>query len=347
MNKEFDLDKSKIKLFCNRVFVSDDCKEIVPKYLMTLEGVLDSPDIPLNVSRSYLQMDRTVRQLGQHISKKVSDSLGSLWKADKDKYISNWTDLSIVVKLGAMEDNKFFERVKPYLIFSNTQESWINLDEYLENNKDKTNDKILYTKDLEMTEFIDAYKAKGIDVLLLNSPIDTYLIPQLEQKAKVTFQRIDGAIDENMIDKEREKSILDDQGKTEASNIADLIRTKLNNDKVDVQAKSLTTDDLPAFIVLDEAQRRMRDQFASMYPDKANDMPFDKKTFIVNTNNPLINSLEKLNQVKPEMAEDVVQHVYDIALLNQKELKQDQLQNFTKRQQKLLSALVEIATQND
>ena len=207
IQQDFDFNKNTVRLYCNRVFVSDNCKDVIPHYLMALQGVIDSPDIPLNVSRSYLQMDRTVRQLSSHISKKVSDSLSMLYRTNKEKYYKCWEDISVLIKLGAIEDEKFYERIKDILIWKVVDDGWTTLDEYLERNREKTKEKILYTKDEKhLSHFIDLYKKRNIEVLSFNSNVDSYLIHYLEPKiAPVQFQRIDAGVDENLMDKEKGK----------------------------------------------------------------------------------------------------------------------------------------------
>lgn len=332
MQRDFEIEKNTIKLYCNRVFVSDNCKDVIPHYLTALRGVIDSPDIPLNVSRSTLQMDRTVRQLSGHISKKVSDALTTLYRNDKEKFMKCWQDVSVVVKLGAMEDEKFYDRVKEILIWKTTGDQWMTAEEYLEKNKEKTSNKVLYTRDEKhLAHIIDVYREKGIDILCANSTLDSYLVQFLERKMSPTvFQRIDGGIDENLIDKSREKSVLDSEGKTEAGRIADFIRSKLTDETVEVEAKSLATDHLPGFVVLDEKQRRMRDYMLSMNPGnmEMGMMLMGKKTFVVNTNNPLIHSIQKLDQINPDLTRDIVKQLYDLALLSQRELDPKTLNDF-------------------
>lgn len=342
IQKDFDFNKNTIQLYCNRVFVSDNCKDLIPNYLMVLRGVIDSPDIPLNVSRSYLQMDKTVRQLGSHISKKVSDSLATLFKNDKEKYIKSWNDLSMLVKLGSLEDDKFYERVKDIIIWQNTDKNWVTIPEYLEINKEKTHNKIFYVSDERHAgHFLDVYKKKGIEVIYANHPLDSYLMQTLESKlSPVTFQRIDAQVHETILDKEREKSVLDAEGKTDASKLADFVRSKLADENVDVEAKSLATDNLPGFIMMDEKQRRMRDYLMRLGPDEKSQIGlFNKKTFVVNTNNPLLNAIQKLDQKNPELAKDLVQEVYELSLLSQREMGAEALHDFVSRSNRILESL--------
>lgn len=341
MQKNFDMKKNGIQLYCNRVFVSDDCKDIVPHYLMPLQGVIDSPDIPLNVSRSYLQMDRTVRQLSTHISKKVSDSLSTLYKTDKERFIQCWNDAGIIIKLGAVEDEKFYERVKNFLIWKTTEGEWITADEYLERYKEKTKDKVLYTSDEKHNEhLIEMYQSKGIPVLCAGHPVDTYVFQSLEKHlSPASFQRIDGAIDDNLVDKERENSILDADGKTESGKLADFFRNKLNNDGIEVEAKSLSSDGLPGYVVIEEQQRRMRDYMQAISQDQAPMDLIQKRTLVINTNSPLVSAIQKMDSKDPELAKELVEEVYELSLLSQREMDGTRLNQFIKRTNKILEKL--------
>lgn len=247
IHRKFDSNDSTIKLFCNRVFVSDNCKDVLPDYLMMLKGGIDSPDIPLNVSRSYLQVDQNVKQLSSHISKKISDKLNQLHKNDFEKYKDFWPEIEMVVKLGILQDEKFFERVKEVLIWKHKDGSFKPL-------QDKK--KVFYS----MTEHSALLKLYGEDLIFATSPIDTALIQFLEEKLSISFQRIDAAVDESLLDPSKEKDLLDAEGKTERSKIASFIKGALEN--VEVEAKSFASEQLPGLIVLDEKSRRFRDYMA-------------------------------------------------------------------------------------
>lgn len=343
IQRDFDPNKSSVSLYCNRVFVSDNCKDIIPNYLMVLKGVIDSPDIPLNVSRSYLQMDRTVRQLASHISKKVTDSLSTLYKTDLERFLKVWPDVSLVVKLGILEDEKFYERAKDFLIWKDTDQNWTTLQEYLERNRDKTQDKVFYTIDEKHGgHVLQVYREKGIEILCANSPLDPYLMQFLENKlSPVTFQRIDAEIHDNLVDKSREKTVLDAEGKTEAVKLADFVRAKLNNNLIEVEAKSLSTDSLPGFILMDEKQRRMRDYLLRLSPEERGQQMsfFGKRKFVVNTNNALMEAIRKLDHRNPDLAKELVQEVYELALLSQREIDPHDLNEFVTRTNRILEAL--------
>lgn len=348
IKRDFDVTKATVKLFCNRVFVSDNCKDVLPEYLTVMRGVIDSPDIPLNVSRSYLQVDNTVRQLSAHISKKVSDSLSTLFKTNKDKFISSWKDIAPIAKLGAIQDEKFFDRVKDTLIWKTLEGSWKTIPEYLELNQSQTKDKILYTLDEKQSgKLASVYNQKKIDVLIADSRIDPYLFSVFEKKnSSVQFKRLDSAIDDALIDKSREKTILDASGKTEAGHLADFFRRRLNNEKVEIEAKSLTADDLPGIVVIDENERRLRDYMQAIHTDGMPPMN-PKKTFVVNTNHPLISALPALEKNHPELAEQLAKEVYELSCLSQKEMDTHTVQEFIHQTTELLNSLVKIALKND
>jgi molecular chaperone HtpG len=340
IHRKFDWSQSNIKLFCNRVFVSDNCKDLIPDYLMALKGAIDSPDIPLNVSRSYLQMDRTVRQLASHVSKKVADKLSSLYQSDKNAFASFWPDIELIIKLGILQDEKFYERAKDFLIWKNTKEQWTTIEEYIERNQETLNHKVFYTvDDKQSSTFLNLYIQKGIEVLYTSSPIDTTLISHLERKkAPTVFQRIDGDIDEAILDTAKDKTVLDSDGKTEATRLSDLVAAKLSESEVKVEAKSLASSTLPGFIVVDEEMRRMREYLA--LSDQALPSALTgKKTFVVNTNSPLIACLPKIESQDPELAKELVEQIYELSLLSQRELEPSKLSDFIARSSRVLEKL--------
>ncbi len=345
MDRELDFRSHTVKLFCNRVFVSDNCKDLLPEYLMVLRGAIDCPDIPLNVSRSHLQTDRTVRQLAGHISKKVSDALHGHFKADRAKFVKFWPDIAPVVKLGAIQDDKFYERVKPMLLWKSSTNDWPTVEEYLERNTDKTQGKILYAADeAHAAPMLQLYKDKGVELLIADNQLDAYLMRFLEGKlTDVKFQRIDSSIDELLLDPSREKIALDAEGKSEAAHLAELVRVKLGDANVEVEAKSLASESLPGFVTMEEDMRRLRDYMRISNPTESSmhEKMFGKRTFVVNTNHPLFASLAKLDSIDPVLTESAVKYVYELSLLSQRELPSDQLNGFIQRGQEVLQGLTE------
>lgn len=340
IKKNYEIKKDNIRLFCNRVFVTDHCKDIIPEYLTMLQGCIDSPDIPLNVSRSSLQMDRTVRQLSTHISKKVSDRLNSLYKADKEKFVKCWEDLEIIVKLGAIQDEKFYDRVKSCIVWENLNQEWTTVEEYKERNE-ALKDKIYYlTGEDENHSFAQMYKDQNIEVLKANCPVDSHLMSFLEGKlSPLKFTRIDGEIPDAIIDSSKENTDLDADGKTEGTKLAEFVQTLINNENVEIEAKSLSSDSLPAFILIDEQMRRMKEYMKLSNMDLGPMMGQSKSKLVINSNHPLIQSLEKINTKDGELAKEVIEHVYDIARLNQRELEAKEINEFTAKSNKLLEKL--------
>lgn len=322
IHRRFDANESTIKLFCNRVFVSDNCKDILPDYLMILKGAIDSPDIPLNVSRSYLQVDKNVKQLSAHISKKVADKLNQLYKNDREKFISCWPDVEMIVKLGLLQDEKFYEKIKDILIWKTSKGEWIALS--------AENKKVLYST-TENSPLLKLYKE---EIILATTPLDIAVIQFLENKLSIAFQRIDGALDDSLLDPSKEKTLLDADGKTEAARIADFIRSSLQD--VEVEAKSLAAEELPGLVILDENQRRLRDYIQLTQGTNSFSA---KKTFVVNTNNKLVQALCKLQHKQPDIASDAVKGLYELSLLAQKEAEAGHLEQIIARQTQVLEKM--------
>ncbi len=339
ISRRFDWSHNSIKLFCNRVFVSDHCKDLIPDYLMILRGAIDSPDIPLNVSRSTLQMDRTVRQLSQHISKKVSDRLSTLHTSDRDHFLSLWPDIEMIIKLGMLQDDKFYERSKDFLVWKNLDGEWTTAADYIERHKDTYKGKVFYTtEEQKQSHILDLYKQKGIEILTASSPVDTPLINLIEGKFDdIKFQRIDGALDETILDSSREKTLLDADGRTESFHIAEFIRSKLGQN-IPVEAKSLAQDSVPALLIVDEEMRRMCETMALAQQQLPPGLAA-KRTFVVNTNSKLVQSIYKLREKDPELSQEMVHHLYELSLLSQRELGADALSQFVARSNQILEKM--------
>ncbi|MEM7175548.1 MAG: molecular chaperone HtpG [Chlamydiota bacterium] len=346
MNRSLEASQGKsVQLYCNRVFVSDNCKDLLPDYLTILRGIIDSPDIPLNVSRNNLQMNRTIRQLSNHISKKIADKLIALKNTHFDQFTTCWPDIEFIIKLGILQDAKFYEKVRPCLLWKSSTETWTTLEDYLARNQDKTGSKIFYHHDANHTShFVDMYKEQGIEILLTSSHLDIPLITFLEEKQpELTFQRLDGALDDTVLDKQREKTVLDAGGKTEAGKMADCIRSLLFDETLEVKAKSLTSDQVSAFLVLDEKSRRLRDYMALSGKESPSSLQ-SKRTFVINTNSPLIYSIYKLKDKNASLAKELTTHLYHLALLEQKELNPDLFSAFLKQSSRVLEQLSHYAS---
>ncbi len=329
-NKRLDYSKSQIQLYCNRVFVSDQCKDIIPEHLMMLKGVIDSPDIPLNVSRSALQMDKTVRQLATHISKKVSDRLVSLYQSDEKSFLEKWPDCELVVKWGILHDEKFYDRIKPCLVFKSLEGRYLTLEQYNLQNETKTDKKIYYTQDEHpLQSVIQIFKDKEIDVLIASTPIDGPLIQFLESKmTPYQFKRIDGSVE----------SLLHNEGTADES-LAELIRSVIGEESLKVEAKPLSSQDLPGMIVIDEQSRRLHDYFLMTQGEMPEGFP-KNYTFVVNTTHPAIERLKALASTDEPLAKKIAHQLYRLSLLAQKELKAKELGDFVIETQDVMLSLL-------
>jgi molecular chaperone HtpG len=338
MGKDFDYQKSQVKLFCNRVFVSDDCKDVLPEYLTMLRGVIDSPDIPLNVSRSYLQVDKTVRAASQHIAKKVADALISLHKQESARFFEIYKDVEFIVKLGILQDEKFYAKAKDVLFWKTTQNNFTTLENYLEKAPNK--ETIFYTTlDQINPELIKLYEEKGYEIIISSGPIDSPLFAYLEKELKtVHFKRIDAEVHNHLLDPSKEKTVLDTDGKTEAAKIADFVREALGDENLEVSAKSLSSTEIPGLLVMQEEERRFRDYLTRMSKDPVS-QALKKMTFVLNTNSSLITSIYQVREKKADLAKEMIREVYDLTLLSQNEMDNKQVQEFIVRSNKLIEQL--------
>lgn len=337
IHKDFDFNKTHVKLYSNRVFVSDDCKDILPDYLQMLKGVIDSPDIPLNVSRSHLQVDKTVKALSGHIAKKVVDALHLLSKNEHERFLKVWDDCEVVVKLGMLNDDKFNQKAKEFLVWKTTKGSYLTID--------SSREVYYYVSEEQLgTHLVELYEQKGHDVLIAKGPLDAAVMSLLERGSSLKFKRIDAEVLDTLVDASKEKTLLDADGRTEASRICDFIRSSLSLDGVSVEAKSLESTDTAGFILLQEDERRLRDYLARMSRE-APQTGIGKKTFVVNTNSPLISAINGLQHSQPELAKMMVQELYDLAALGQKELAPQEMKAFLARSTKLLEKMAILVKQ--
>lgn len=335
-NKRFDYTKSQIQLYCNRVFVSDNCKDIIPEHLMMLKGVIDSPDIPLNVSRSALQMDRTVRQLSSHISKKVTDRLTNLHQTNEKEFLEKWPDCELVVKWGILHDEKFYDRVKSCLVFKTIDGNYMTLEQYNAKNETKTDKHIYYLADEHpFKDVIKMFKEKDIDVLLAPTNIDAPLIQFIESRnAPYKFKRVDGGIEDLFLDKK------DSDGN--ASNkveVENLFKSLLENNELQVEAKNLSSKEIPGMIIVDEQSRRLYEYFMMSQGEVPAGFP-RKHTFVVNTNHDAIHKLEKLSLVDKALASKIAKQIYKLSLLAQKELKIEEMSDFVSESHDLMNSIL-------
>ncbi|MGA7934342.1 MAG: molecular chaperone HtpG, partial [Kovacikia sp.] len=407
LKPDVDTTKGQIKLFCNQVFVSDNCEEVIPKFLLPLRGVIDSIDIPLNVSRSFLQNDRTVRRIADYIAKKVGDRLKELYRDDREEYIRCWQDLGTFVKFGSINDDKFKKQVEDILIYrttwngvgtqeagATTQEdspkvevqsgegdvwqdvtssstgaaphsappapgpTYTTLKEYLDRNQSRNENRVFYcTDEVTQATYVELHKKQGLEVLFLDSFIDSHFVSFLEREhSEVKFSRVDADIDDILIDKNKEAEIVDPKtNQTRSEQIKELFQKALNKPKLTIRTESLKSenqqDTPPAIVLLPEHLRRMQEMNA-LLQQQAMEFP-EEHILLVNTAHPLIQNLTTLNQgailqtsgqsPSADLATLICHQVYDLALMAQKGFDAEGMKSFVERSNQVLTRLTERA----
>jgi molecular chaperone HtpG len=361
-----DWEKGEIKLYCNQVFVSDSIKEVVPRYLLPLRGVIDSPDIPLNVSRSALQTDRRVRSIGSFVAKKVADRLRSLKQDDPSAYAEAWDSLAPFVKIGAMEDDKFADQVSELILFGTSAAAgtddatdpvaannsvYTTLAGYRSRLPSDNSTRILYsTDDVAQAGALNLWTAQGAEVLKLETVIDTQFIPWMEQRHDdLKFQRVDSELDESLKDDDSE--LADQDGNTQSETLRTLIKEALANDKVTIQVQALKNEGAPpAMILLPEQMRRLNDMGALM-EQRLPGLP-DHHVLLVNRRHPLVEGLLKLksgsvlvgsaeSSPTERLSRDLAVHLYDMARLGVGGLEPNELAGFQTRSASLMGDLMQ------
>jgi molecular chaperone HtpG len=341
VKNDFEVQKNKIQLYSRQVFITDEVKDVVPDFLMMLHGVLDSPDIPLNVSRSYLQSDANVKKISQHITKKVADKLSEIFRKDRADFEKKWDDINIFVKYGAISDDKFYDKAKDFLLLKNVDKQYFTLDEYKDkvsiNQTDKDQQVVyLYASDAgKQDSFIQGAKNKAYDVLLLDGVLDSHFINALEQKLEKTqMKRVDSETIDKLIDKgEKVESVLSTD---EQEQVKTIFEKAINNKAYNVAVESLSPDDLPVVVTMSEFMRRMKDMaktggggyaFMGAMPDSYN--------VAINGNHAITQKILKA-QNEEEKAR-LAKQAYDLALLSQNMLTGADLTSFIKRSIELVS----------
>lgn len=346
IKSNFEIQKNKIKLFCNQVFVTDSVEGIVPEFLQLLHGVIDSPDIPLNVSRSALQTDSNVRKISSYITKKVSEKLDEIFKNKKDEYIKKWDDIKLFIEYGMLTNEKFFEKSLNFYLLKNDKNNYYTIKEYKDKiaplQKDKNNNIVfLYANDLEKQHsFIEQAKERGYDVLIMDSLLTSHLLNKFEYdskiesliKSKSKWVRVDANPVDKLIEKEEETiSKLDDKQK---DNIKKLFETVADKNKFDIKLEALSEKDMPVLITFPEFSRRFK-EMSEISGMRKNDLPL-KYNLIINVNHPIMGKL--LIKSTNNKQNDIVKQLIDIALLSQNMLKGKALTEFVKRNIELLNS---------
>ena len=336
IKNQFEIQKNKIHLYSNQVFVTDDVKEIVPEFLMLLHGVIDSPDIPLNVSRSYLQSDANVRKITSYITRKVAEKLHDLFKKDRNDFEKKWDDIGTFIKYGIISDEKFAEKANSFALLKNTKSEYKTIEEYKEKIKDTQTDKnnkltVIYTNDAKLHySLIAACEDKGYDVLVMDNIIDNHFIQQLEYKAEMSFKRVDSETVDNLIEKDTTyESVLSEADQT---SIAEIFKGISLNKSTSTELKALSPNDPPIQIIRPEFMRRMSEMqhMMTMMKGEGEDMFKEAYNVIINSNHPVI--AQKINAAEStERKSELATNLFELALLDQNMLKGEALSKFVKK----------------
>jgi molecular chaperone HtpG len=335
IKNDFEIQKNKIQLYSRQVFITDEVKDVVPEFLQLLHGVIDSPDIPLNVSRSFLQADSNVKKINSHITKKVADKLGELFKNDRKAYEEKWEHIGLFVKYGMISEDKFYDRAKDFALVKNTEGKHFTLNEYKEQIKANQTDKdgnavILYTTDSgKQHAYIQAARKRSYDVLELDSVIDSHFINMLEQKLeKTSLKRVDSDTIDKLIDKdEKKESVLSDEEKEKVKGI---FEKAINNKNYSVQVEAMATDEMPVAVTMPEFMRRMKDMSAAGGGGMQMFGNFpDNYTVSVNANHAISAKLLKESDEAKQV--DLAKQAFDLGLLQQNMLQGAELTAFIQR----------------
>ena len=368
VNTQYDNLEGVIKLYNNQVFIADNIKEVIPEFLMLLKGVIDCPDLPLNVSRSALQNDGFVKKISDYITKKVADKLSGMYKVDRENYEKYWDDISPFIKFGCLKDQKFQEKMKDFIIFKNLDDKYITLPEYVENIKGKEDSEqpevvdaedvakeeareetagkeeepttVYYVTDIQQQgQYINLFKEQGMDALILAHTIDQPFITQLEQSedVKVHFQRIDSDLSDSMKEEGDEETL-----KKQTETLGDVFKKALGKDQLEVQVQNLKNENISSMITLSEETRRMQDMM-KMY--SAGGMGMDTsmfgggETLILNANNALVKYI--LDNTEGEHVDMFCKQLYDLAMLANKPLSAEEMTQFVARSNEIMLLLTQ------
>lgn len=343
LKNEFELVEGQVKLFNNQVFVADNIKEVIPEFLLLLKGVIDCPDLPLNVSRSFLQNDREVAKISKHIVKKVADKLNSIFNNDREKYNKFWDDIQLFIKYGCLRDEGFYDKIKDSLVFKTINDEYVTLKDYLEKAKDTHENKVFYVSDLEkQSQYIKLFKEYGIDAVILNTPIDNNFMSFLEYKDQnVKFTRVDSDISDLL----KESSENKEDKKEENEKIIKVFKDVIGEKMKEYSVESLKNESTPVMILTSEYSRRMAEMQKQFGGNMMEGMNFpQERTLVINDKNPIVKKLVSLadNEDKKEKVSLIVNQVVDLALIANKELNAEELDTFIKRTNELMTMVIDL-----
>lgn len=337
INTEYESIEGTIKLYNNQVFIADNIKEVIPEFLLLLKGVIDCPDLPLNVSRSALQNDGFVKKISDYITKKVADKLSGMCRTDKENYEKYWDDISPFIKFGCLKDEKFNKKMKNFILFKNLEKKYVTLPEYLEAAKDTNENKVFYvTDEVIQAQYINMFKEQGMDAVYLTHNIDGAFITHLEgANQEVKFLRIDADVAESLTEEADA-----DEMKSMADSLGELFKKAISKENLTVQVERLKNTEVSAMITLSEDARRMQEMM-KMYQMGGDPSMFGLEggeTLILNANNRLVQYV--LEQPEGAHTELICQHLYDLAQISNKPLDAESMTKFIARSNEILGLLI-------
>ena len=331
ITNEYESLEGQVKLYYNQVFVADNIKEVIPEFLLMLRGVIDCPELPLNVSRSYLQNSGYVAKMSQHIVKKVADKLNSLFTTERENYEKLWQDIKIFVEYGSLREKKFYDRVKDSVIYQLTGGRYVTLDEYLEGAKEKHENTVYYATDkMAQAQYISMLEDEGIDVMYLDKGLDNQFISMIEQERNVKFLRVDSGVAD---------ALRGDGEKFESKALADLFVKVSGNDKLKVTFENLKDGTLPAMLTVSEQDRRFGEMM-KLYGMQNDGMPAPEGELVLNSGSDMIKRLAAKAESGDESAADSAGYIYRLALLAQRKLSAEELKDFLRGSFAMLDKLV-------
>ncbi|MBS5884895.1 MAG: molecular chaperone HtpG [Clostridium sp.] len=339
LKHELEATEGQVKLYNNQVFVADNIKEVIPDFLLLLKGTIDCPDLPLNVSRSFLQKDKDVIKISKHIVKKVSDKLVGLYKNQRESFNNFWKDIQIFIKYGCLRDESFYDKIKDIVIFRRLNGEYITLKEYLENNKDKHENKVFYvTDEKQQSQYIKMFKEADLDAVVLDCSIDNHFISFLESKENgVIFTRIDSDISETLKNSESEDS------KELNTKLEEVFKEAISNKVNNIKVENLKNSGTPAMILVSEQSRRMAEMSKMFGGMEMPNMFMEEKTLVINNNNSIIKKLASVDfESKNDDINLICQYILDLALIANKELSSEEMNDFINRSNELLNKVIEL-----
>ncbi len=341
INTEYDSLEGTIKLYNNQVFIADNIKEVIPEFLMLLKGVIDCPDLPLNVSRSALQNDGFVKKISDYITKKVADKLSGMCKTDREAYEKYWDDISPFIKFGCLKDDKFEEKMKEYVLFKDLDKKYLTLQDCLDDAKDKHENVIYYvTDEKEQSQYINMFRQEGLNAVIMNHNIDSPFISQLEQKKEgLKFMRIDADVTDTF--KEEVKKEDEESFKADTEKLTEIFKKALGNDKLEIKVEKLKNDQVASMITLSEESRRMQDMMKmyNMYGMDPSMFGNEGETLVLNANHKLVQYV--LANGEGELTGKICEQLYDMASLTHGSLSAERMTKFVSRSNEIMMLMTE------